>query len=61
MLKKRKTTWKLKQYPKVNGGIVVLNPFNGDVKAFVGGFNYKSSEFNRVTQAQGNLALPLNQ
>ena len=32
--------------------ICVLNPFNGDVKALVGGFSYKSSEFNRVTQAQ---------
>ena len=51
-VKKENGTWKLKQYPKVNGGIVVLNPFNGDVKALVGGFNYKSSEFNRVTQAK---------
>ena len=48
---KDKDIWKLKQFPKVNGGIVVLNPFNGDVKALVGGFSYKSSEFNRVTQA----------
>tara|TARA_B100001057_G_scaffold477079_1_gene545866 strand:+ start:176 stop:2539 length:2364 start_codon:yes stop_codon:yes gene_type:complete len=44
--------WSLKQYPKVNGGIVVLNPFNGDVLALVGGFNFKTSEFNRVTQAK---------
>ena len=40
-----------KQYPKVNGGIVVLDAFTGDIKALVGGFNFKSSEFNRVTQA----------
>ena len=45
----------MKQYPIVNGGIVVLNPFNGDVKALVGGFSYKSSEFNRVTQAKRQL------
>ncbi len=51
-VKKEKIEWKLKQYPKVNGGIVVINPFNGDVKALVGGFSYKSSEFNRVTQAK---------
>ena len=44
--------WDLKQYPKVNGGIVVLDPHSGDVKALVGGFNFKSSEFNRVTQAK---------
>ncbi len=51
-VKKVKEKWKLKQYPKVNGGIVVINPFTGDVKALVGGFNFKSSEFNRVTQAK---------
>ena len=42
----------MKQYPKVNGGIVVIDPYNGDVKALVGGFDFKSSEFNRVTQAK---------
>ncbi len=42
----------MKQYPKVNGGIVVLDPFTGDVLALVGGFNFKTSEFNRVTQAK---------
>ena len=42
----------LKQYPKVNGAIVVLDPFNGKVKALVGGFSFKSSEFNRATQAK---------
>ena len=51
-VKKEKNSWNLKQYPKVNGGIVVLDPFTGDVKALVGGFNFKSSEFNRVTQAK---------
>ena len=42
----------MKQYPIVNGGIVALNPFTGEVKALVGGFSYASSEFNRVTQAE---------
>ncbi len=51
-VKKEKNFWKLKQYPKVNGGIVVLDPFTGDVVALVGGFNFKTSEFNRVTQAK---------
>ena len=51
-VKKEKNLWKLKQYPKVNGGIIALDPFTGDVKALVGGFNFKSSEFNRVTQAK---------
>ena len=52
LIKKENNSWKLKQYPKVNGGIVVIEPFTGDVKALVGGFNFKSSEFNRVTQAK---------
>ena len=51
-VKKVQNFWKLKQYPNVNGGIIVLDPFTGDVKALVGGFNFKSSEFNRVTQAK---------
>ena len=51
-VKKENNVWHLKQYPKVNGGIVAIDPFTGDVKALVGGFNFKSSEFNRVTQAQ---------
>ena len=51
-IKKNKTEWEIKQYPKVNGGIVALDPFTGEVKALVGGFSYVSSEFNRVTQAK---------
>tara|TARA_B100001248_G_scaffold255302_1_gene234838 strand:+ start:268 stop:2526 length:2259 start_codon:yes stop_codon:yes gene_type:complete len=51
-VKKENNLWKLKQYPKVNGGIVIIDPFNGNVLALVGGFNFKSSEFNRVTQAK---------
>ena len=51
-VKKENNFWLLKQYPKVNGGIVVLDPFTGDVLALVGGFNFKTSEFNRVTQAK---------
>ena len=52
LIKKIKDFWVLKQYPKVNGGIIVLNPYNGNVQALVGGFNFKTSEFNRVTQAK---------
>ncbi len=51
-IKKENNIWKIKQYPRVNGGIVVLDPFNGDVLALVGGFDFKKSEFNRVTQAK---------
>ena len=50
--KKENNIWKIKQYPKVNGGIIVLDPYNGNVLALAGGFNFKTSEFNRVTQAK---------
>jgi len=49
---KKNGTWELKQYPKVNGAIVVIDPFNGRVKALAGGFSFSSSEFNRATQAK---------
>ena len=45
-------SWELKQYPKVNGAIVAIDPFSGKVKALVGGFSFDSSEFNRATQAK---------
>ena len=44
--------WELKQYPKANGAIIALDPFNGKVKALVGGFSFEKSEFNRATQAK---------
>jgi len=50
--KNKKGKWELKQVPLVNGSIVVMNPYNGEVKALVGGYSYVSSEFNRATQAK---------
>jgi len=41
----------LKQLPKINGGIAVMDPFTGRVLALSGGFSFKSSEFNRASQA----------
>ena len=41
----------LKQMPKINGGIVVMDPYTGRVFALSGGFSFKNSEFNRVSQA----------
>jgi len=50
--KKSKDNWILKQLPLVNGSIVVMDPYNGKVKALVGGYSFISSEFNRATQAK---------
>ena len=41
----------IKQIPKINGGIVVMDPYTGRVLAMSGGFSFKFSEFNRATQA----------
>jgi len=43
--------YSLKQLPKINGGMVVMDPYTGRVLALSGGFSFKKSEFNRVTQA----------
>ena len=44
--------YRLQQIPKVNGGLVALDPHTGRVLALEGGFNFDASEFNRVTQAE---------
>jgi len=43
--------YSLKQLPKINGGIVVMDPYTGRVLALSGGFSFKKSEYNRATQA----------
>ncbi|MFL2897245.1 MAG: penicillin-binding protein 1A [Candidatus Pelagibacter sp.] len=43
--------YKLRQLPKINGGIVVMDPYTGRVLALSGGFSFKNSEFNRASQA----------
>ncbi len=44
--------YQLVQIPKAEGGLVALNPVNGAILAMVGGFDYQTSKFNRVTHAQ---------
>ncbi len=44
--------YSLKQLPKANGGIVVMDPYSGRVLALSGGFSFKKSEFNRASQAK---------
>ena len=45
-------TYQLRQVPKVSGAIVALDPHTGRVLAMTGGWDFKSSQFNRATQAQ---------
>ena len=42
----------LDQKPEVEGALVALSPFTGDIVAFVGGANFSKSQFNRVIQSQ---------
>ena len=44
--------YSLKQLPKANGAIVVMDPYTGRVLALSGGFSFKKSEFNRASQAK---------
>ena len=46
-----KNFYSLEQLPKINGGIVAIYPFTGRILALSGGFSFKNSEFNRVSQA----------
>lgn len=45
-------SWRLAQWPKVQGAMIVLDPKTSEVLAMVGGFSYEKSAFNRVTQAK---------
>ena len=45
-------SWRLAQVPKVEGALVSLRPDDGAILAMVGGFDFKHSKFNRVTQAR---------
>jgi penicillin-binding protein 1A len=45
-------TYRLGQLPTASAAIVSLSPSDGAIKAAVGGFSFKQSQFNRVTQAK---------
>jgi len=42
----------LSQLPDVSSALISLSPDNGAIQASVGGFSFKQSQFNRVTQAK---------
>ncbi len=48
---KEEGVYALRQIPRVNGGLVILDPHSSRVIALVGGFSYYDSVFNRATQA----------
>lgn len=46
-----KYVFSLEQPPSLQGALYSYEPFTGEVKAIVGGTDYRKSEFNRATQA----------
>ena len=44
-------TWVLSQLPKAQAALVSLDSSNGAIISLVGGFDFRQSKFNRVTQA----------
>jgi penicillin-binding protein 1A len=41
----------LDQTPNIEGALVLLDPFSGEVRSMIGGYDYNQSQFNRVTQS----------
>ena len=39
------------QSHEIDGSVIIMDPFNGDIVSMVGGVNYDISNFNRVSQA----------
>jgi penicillin-binding protein 1A len=44
--------YKLSQLPQVSSALVALSPDDGAIKALVGGFSFKQSQYNRAIQAK---------
>lgn len=49
---KHKKNYRLSQLPSASSALVSLSPDDGAIKAIVGGYSFKQSQFNRVTQAK---------
>lgn len=47
-----KVKFRLDQWPEVEAAFVAANVLTGDVKAIVGGYDYRESVFNRATQGE---------
>jgi penicillin-binding protein 1A len=44
--------WRLAQIPEVQGAFASIDPFDGDVVALTGGFDFFLNNYNRATRAQ---------
>jgi penicillin-binding protein 1A len=58
----RVPTFMLDQDPQLEGALVSIDPYTGQVKAVVGGYSFERSQFNRATQGRrqpGSAIKPL--
>jgi penicillin-binding protein 1A len=44
--------WKLGQVPEVEAALVSIDPWTGNIKALVGGYDFSRSKYNRVTMSK---------
>ena len=44
--------YRIEQTPKINGAVIVMDPYSGRVLAMTGGFDFRISSFNRAVQAK---------
>jgi penicillin-binding protein 1A len=48
----KKAVFKLEQEPLVQGAVVAIEPSTGYIRAIVGGYDFRKSEFNRAVRAK---------
>ncbi len=50
----RTEPWRLslEQHPRGQGALIAIDPFSGEIKAMVGGYDFAESQFNRAIQAK---------
>ena len=61
---RQKGPWQLtlEQEPQAQGALLAMDPHNGQIKVMVGGYDFRTSQFNRVLQARrlpGSAMKPL--
>jgi penicillin-binding protein 1A len=54
-LNETKKIWQLSQPPEVTGALVSIAPYDGSIKALVGGYNFNQSQYNRAIQAERQI------
>ncbi len=50
--KNAKSEWELRQVPELQSALVSIDADNGAILSLVGGFDFRTTKFNRVTQAE---------